>query len=100
MFQFYFLKYISGMIWMVMPVWLKWVIKILICIPESDNDTEMKATWFSITNETILNMLVRILIDRNVFVNKGSKSMLKPYFIYKICLYWFFLKEKSKTPAF
>lgn len=47
MFQFYFLKYINVMIWMGMPVWLKWVIMILIYIPVSDNDTAMNATWFS-----------------------------------------------------
>lgn len=39
--------------------------------------------------ETIFNMLIRILINRNVFVNKGSKSMLKPYFVYEICLHIF-----------
>lgn len=48
-------------------------------------------------NETIFNMLVRFLIDRNVFVNKGSKSILKPYFVYRICLYIFLKKNKPKN---
>lgn len=47
-------------------------------------------------NETIFNMLVRILIDRNVFANKGFKSILKPYFEYKVCLYIFLNKNKPK----
>lgn len=40
------------------------------------------------------NMLVRILIDRSVFINKSSKSIVKPYFVYKTCLY---IKKQNKT---
>lgn len=38
------------------------------------------------------NRLVRILIGKSVFVNKGSKSILKLYFVYKI-----YIKKQNKT---
>lgn len=37
-------------------------------------------------NNVDKTILMRILIDGSLFINKGSRSILKPYFVYKI---WF-----------